>query len=101
MFTAHSIAHSLSWMTPNPKTWILCGGGRKNKTLVRFILQELQKHVSDVVLGDMDDYGWDGDFIEAQAFAVLACRSLSHMPISFPSTTGVSTPMSGGTLALP
>ena len=46
-----------------------------------------------------DAVGWDGDAIEAQAFAFLAVRSLRGLPLSLPSTTGVPQPMTGGKLA--
>ena len=42
------------------------------------------------------DLGIDGDFIESQAFAYLAIRSLLRLPISFPNTTGCKTPSTGG-----
>jgi len=44
--------------------------------------------------------GWDGDALEAQAFAFLAVRSQRGLPLSFPGTTGVPVPMPGGTLHL-
>jgi anhydro-N-acetylmuramic acid kinase len=44
----------------------------------------------------IDDYGIDGDFIESQAFAYLAIRSYQNLPISFPETTGVREPCTGG-----
>jgi anhydro-N-acetylmuramic acid kinase len=42
--------------------------------------------------------GWDGDALEAQAFAYLAVSSLDGLPLSFPGTTGVKVPMTGGRL---
>jgi anhydro-N-acetylmuramic acid kinase len=45
--------------------------------------------------------GWNGDALEAQAFGFLAARSLRGLPISFPGTTGVPRPMTGGRLNLP
>ena len=42
--------------------------------------------------------GWDGDALEAQAFALMAVRSLKNMPISYPGTTGVPEPLTGGRL---
>ena len=39
-----------------------------------------------------------GDFIESQAFAYLAIRSFLRKPISFPKTTGVLKPSTGGKL---
>ena len=46
----------------------------------------------------IDDYGIDGDFIESQAFAYLAIRSYLKLPISFPETTGVDEPCTGGVI---
>ena len=42
--------------------------------------------------------GWNGDALEAQAFAYLAVRSLAGLPLSLPSTTGVPRPTTGGRL---
>jgi len=69
---------------------ILCGGGRKNKFLVRII----KSWNSNVKL--IDDYGIDGDFVESQAFAYLAVRSYLKLPISFPYTTNCKKPTIGG-----
>ena len=35
------------------------------------------------------NYKINGDFVESQAFAFLAIRSLKNLPISFPDTTNV------------
>jgi len=48
---------------------------------------------------DADDIGWRGDAIEAECFAFLAVRVLRELPLSFPSTTGVSAPCIGGQLS--
>jgi len=48
-----------------------------------------------------EDVGWDGDMLEAQAFAYLAVRTLKGIPISFPETTGAPRPMTGGRIAYP
>ena len=69
---------------------ILCGGGRKNKFLVNIV----KSYIKDVKL--IDDYGVNGDFVESQAFAYLAIRSYLNLPISFPETTDVKKPCSGG-----
>ena len=50
----------------------------------------------NILIKDIDDYGINGDFIESQAFAFLAIRSLLNLPISFPNTTGCSKPCTGG-----
>ncbi|HEY5829853.1 MAG TPA: anhydro-N-acetylmuramic acid kinase, partial [Hyphomicrobiaceae bacterium] len=43
--------------------------------------------------------GMDGDALEAEAWAYLAVRSLKGLPITFPGTTGVPRPLTGGVLA--
>ena len=74
---------------------ILCGGGRKNKTLIH----RIKKHCGqEVKFETTDDYGVDGDFVESQAFAFLAIRSFFKLPISFPNTTGCKSPLTGGVL---
>ena len=91
-FTAEVLIYFLGNFIQNPNI-ILTGGGRKNKFLVRRIKE---KTVYPVEL--IDDYGIDGDFIESQAFAYLAIRSYLGLPISFPETTGVKKPCSGGVI---
>ena len=48
------------------------------------------------IIKDIDKFGFNGDFIESQAFAFLAVRSHLNLPISFPLTTGCNSPSSGG-----
>jgi anhydro-N-acetylmuramic acid kinase len=48
-----------------------------------------------------EDADWRGDSIEAEAFAFLAARAYLGLPISYPGTTGVPEPMTGGRIALP
>ena len=74
---------------------LVCGGGRKNKILLNQIKNRTPKNI---ILQQIDDYGVDGDFVESQAFAYLAIRSLINEPISFPDTTGCSKPLTGGTI---
>ena len=45
--------------------------------------------------------GVDLDAIEAQAFGFLAARGLKGLPLSYPATTGVPMPMTGGVIARP
>ena len=68
---------------------LVCGGGRKNKTLIQSLKINLNKNL---IVEDIDDYNINGDFIESQAFAYLAIRSILGLPISFPSTTGCKKP---------
>ena len=75
---------------------LICGGGRKNLSLVNAIKKKLPKEIN---LNLIDDYKIDGDFVESQAFAYLAIRSFLKKPISFPKTTNVKKPCVGGVLS--
>ena len=90
-FTALIITKNIKKKFENETNIILCGGGRKNTTLVGHI-KKLLKY--DIKL--IDEFNIDGDFIESQAFAYLSIRSFLKKPISFPSTTNVSNPITGG-----
>ncbi|MBO6484529.1 MAG: anhydro-N-acetylmuramic acid kinase [Pelagibacteraceae bacterium] len=79
------------------KLWkiVVCGGGRKNKFLMKRLSENIFKNI---VIQSIDDYGIDGDFVESQAFAYLAIRSYLKLPISFPETTGCLRPCTGGAI---
>ena len=96
-FTAGVIGQELSSTIINSnqkiKEILICGGGRKNKVLLKRIKENLSSNIN---LKLIDDYEVNGDFVESQAFAYLAVRSLMCLPISFPSTTGCKYPSLGG-----
>ena len=75
------------------KNIIVSGGGRKNKFLLKSIVEK-----NNISLKLIDDFGIDGDFVESQAFAYLAIRSYLKLPISFPETTGINKPCTGGVI---
>lgn len=95
--TAATIAAIVPQLPKAPRTWIVCGGGASNPTLMRM----LQERLSPASVEPADAAGWRADAMEAQAFAYLAVRSMRGLPITFPTTTGVSAPMTGGVLAEP
>ena len=96
-FTGRIIREELSNFLSDTikKKWkiLVCGGGRKNLTLVERIKSRL---VKNLVIQPIDDYDIDGDYVESQAFAYLAIRSYLGLPISFPNTTGCKEPSIGG-----
>ena len=67
--------------------------GRKNQVLIKKIKDNLPLNIN---LRLIDDYKINGDFIESQAFAYLAVRSILGLPISFPNTTRCKSPSVGG-----
>jgi anhydro-N-acetylmuramic acid kinase len=129
--TARSIAMSVQLMPEVPKRWIICGGGRHNKAIMHRLSEAVARtnpinpsfprtrgprlstsdHAESLgprVRGDDEErvipaeaIGLDGDAIEAEAWAFLAVRSLRGLPLSYPGTTGVREPVTGGVLARP
>ena len=89
--TSLTIINALNFFSSKPVQIILCGGGRKNK-----YISERIKKLSNIATNNIDTYKINGDFIESQAFAYLAIRSFLKKPISFPGTTGVVKPTTGG-----
>lgn len=92
-FTARSAAKALSHIPAPPVRWLVTGGGRHNPTIMAALRAEM-----DAPLAPVEVVGWNGDAIEAQAFAYLAVRSLHGLPLSYPQTTGVRQPVTGGVL---
>ena len=90
-FIAGSVKKSQSAFPATPSSWVLSGGGCHNHALVSALKDTLDGEVKIA-----DEIGWSGDAMEAQAFAYLALRSVAKLPISFPGTTGVAAPLSGG-----
>jgi anhydro-N-acetylmuramic acid kinase len=93
LFTARSVAAAIQHFPQAPGAWIICGGGRRNPAL----LGALEAEIEGLVM-PAEAQGLDGDALEAEAFAYLAVRSLRHLPLSFPSTTRVRAPTTGGIL---
>ena len=94
-FTAAAVGKGLDLLPTRPEQLIVCGGGRRNPTLIEMIRKRARV---EPVLAEAA--GWRGDAIEAECFAYLAMRVRRGLPISFPQTTGVARPMTGGRLAL-
>ncbi len=92
-FTVESIAQAARHFPAPPKQWILTGGGRHNDFFVEKLKQKIGAAVRHI-----DDIGIDGDATEAEAFGYLAVRSMRGLPLSFPLTTGVPQPLTGGKL---
>ena len=95
--TAAAVARILPHLPQAPRTWIVAGGGARNRTLLRM----LRERLAPAQVETADAVGWSADALEAQAFAYLAVRRLRGLPISFPTTTGVPQPLTGGVLVAP
>jgi anhydro-N-acetylmuramic acid kinase len=94
--TAAAVAAATRHFPAPSREWLVTGGGRHNPALM-----EALRRLLEVPVRPVEAVGWDGDALEAQAFAYLAVRSLEGLPLSLPSTTGVSQPTCGGRLFKP
>jgi anhydro-N-acetylmuramic acid kinase len=95
-FAAEAVALGVAACAPRPRQVIACGGGRRNCALMAALRARVGVEVCAA-----EDVGWRGDSIEAEAFAYLAARTARALPISFPGTTGVRRPLTGGRIATP
>ncbi|HIM76810.1 MAG TPA: anhydro-N-acetylmuramic acid kinase [Rhodospirillales bacterium] len=95
-FTVASIDAAVHQFPALPNRWLVCGGGRHNPALMAALRGLLLQPVEPAEMA-----GWQGDALEAQAFAYLAVRSLKGLPLSLPGTTSVTQPTTGGVLHRP
>lgn len=94
-FTAEAVKLAFEGLG-QPNEVIVTGGGRLNPEIMKALAERLSAPVRSA-----EDHGWRGDAIEAEAFAFLAARVQRGLPISFPKTTGVARPMTGGRIVRP
>lgn len=86
-----AITHGLTQVPKQPSALYITGGGRHNKLMMKLLSQKTGLPVYDV-----ETLGWQGDALEAEAFAYLAVRSFLELPITLPQTTSAPTSMTGG-----
>ena len=95
-FTAACVVQGLTHCPAKPSRIFVAGGGRHNETLMQMLAQR-----AGVVVASVDALGWQGDALEAQAFAYFAVRTSRGLPLTFPGTTGIAAPLNGGKIARP
>ncbi len=86
--TATTIANAYRRFLPTlPDEIILCGGGAHNRTLVRFLQQELE----NTAVLTTGDFGIHPDAKEAVSFAILAWATIKGIANNVPAATGANT----------
>jgi anhydro-N-acetylmuramic acid kinase len=84
-FTARSIAGAYRRFLPSmPDEVIVCGGGARNRTLVRLLAAELRP----ARVAPMEEFGLSAQAKEAVSFALLAWATVCGVPNNVPSATG-------------
>ena len=92
-FTIQSILSAIKLLPKKVENMLVSGGGSKNLHVIKSLKNNLEMnfiHEKDINL--------NFDFIESELIAFLSARSIYNLPFTFPSTTGVSIPSSGGDL---
>lgn len=82
--TARSVAHAVARFTVGCTRVIVCGGGRLNGHL----MARLAAAFEATSITTTDALGYNGDWIEAAAFAWLAHRAAVGRPGNLPTVTG-------------
>jgi anhydro-N-acetylmuramic acid kinase len=95
--TAAAIVRSMRHLPERPDLIVVCGGGRLN----RVVMADLKALTDGAEVEPAETFGLNGDSMEAEAWAYLAVRSSKGLPLTFPGTTGVRSPVTGGILARP
>ena len=86
-YTAETVADAIGRWTSGADRLIVCGGGRRNS----FLMDRLAVS-TNLPVAASEALGFDGDAMEAAAFAWLAARRLANLPGNAPAVTGASGP---------
>lgn len=93
---AASVARGAEHFPAQVARVLVTGGGRRNAAMMEALASRLSAEVQPV-----EAAGFDGDMLEAQAFAYLAVRVARGLPTSAPGTTGVAAAVGGGRVSRP
>ncbi|WP_349291090.1 anhydro-N-acetylmuramic acid kinase [Citrobacter sp. JGM124] len=87
-FTGVSIRDELLKLphTKQSRSLLVCGGGAKNPLL----MARLADMLPDWTVGTTTESGLDIDYVEAAAFAWLACQRMHNLPGNVPEVTGAT-----------
>lgn len=92
--TGEAILRCAAYLPSHPKTYVVCGGGRLNPVIMAEFADAAKARGARVIAAEAA--GFDGGAMEAEAWAYLAVRSLRGLPLTYPGTTGVKEPVTGG-----
>jgi len=84
--TSHTVAAAIQSNAANVSEVLACGGGVHNAVL----MSAIESALYPTRISTTAKYGVDADFVEAMAFAWLACERIAMRPGNLPSVTGAS-----------
>ncbi len=92
-FTVEAVVKGIELLPKKIDNILITGGGCKNIHLMNRLKERLKiNFIYDTQLE------LNFDYIESELIAYLSARSIYKLPFTFPSTTGVKKPLSGGKL---
>ncbi len=91
-----SVLRGFDHCPERPAALFVTGGGRRNGAIMKGLAEG-----AGIPVAPVEEAGFDGDMLEAQAFAYLAVRVARGLPTSAPGTTGVSASIGGGIVSKP
>lgn len=94
--TVQSIAVAIKQLPKKSENLIISGGGQHNK----YLIDKLKESINCKVCTS-NEINIPGDMIEAEMIAYLAARSLRKLEFTYPETTGVKRPCTGGEIFFP
>ena len=92
-FTVESIMLGLKLLPKKVNNILVTGGGYRNTHLMKRLENKLK-----IKIFTEKEIDFNFDYIESELIAYLSARSIYNLPFTFPSTTGVLKPSSGGIL---
>ncbi len=92
-FTVETVACGIELLPKKINNILITGGGYKNIYLMKRLKERLE--VNFIYEKQL---GLNFDYIESELIAYLSARSIYKLPFTFPSTTGVPKPLTGGKL---
>lgn len=88
-FAADAVGTCRRWLSGTVEEVLVCGGGANNRAL----MTALGDVFHPVPVKTLDEAGWQGDSLEAVAFAIFAYQSFHGVPSNLPKVTGATHPV--------
>ncbi len=88
-FAAEAVGTCRRWLPGTVEEVLVCGGGAHNRALMAAMREVFHPAPVDGI----EAAGWQGDSLEAVAFAIFAYQTLHGVPSNLPQVTGASHPV--------
>ncbi|MDQ6972461.1 MAG: anhydro-N-acetylmuramic acid kinase [Mariprofundaceae bacterium] len=93
-FTVQCVAEAVDFLPSSPAQWLICGGGVRNRHLMR----SLGERLAPAQVKTSDSAGLPAQAVEAASFAILAEQTLRGASNTISTVTGASHAVCGGNI---